>query len=153
MTDFSRSEEASVILSNMEDAEASDFNSFDDLFNYCFNSSEYVIGTYEAAQALNNFKPDENDPIDSSQLVDGSFGAIGLVQKYEQDEFGEVNTDLSDPEKVADMVAYIRGESLFNDILNDLNLDMDSDPNDTDDVESSDNNWTLFMNELKEIVD
>lgn len=154
MTDFSRSELASVIVSNMEDAQASDFHDFDELFDYCFNSSEYIIDTYESAKALNNFKPDEeNDPVDTRKLTDGAFGAIGLVQKYEQDEFGEVNTDLSDPEKVASMVAYIRGESLFGDVIDDLNLDMDSDPSDIDDVESNKDNWTLVLDEMKEIAE
>jgi len=33
--------------------------------------------------------------------------------QYETDNFGEVNTDLSDPEKVVNMLVYILGEELL----------------------------------------
>ena len=38
---------------------------------------------------------------------------IGAVQKYEQDQFGEVYTPLSDACRVANMVVYILGEALL----------------------------------------
>ena len=38
---------------------------------------------------------------------------IGVVQKYEQDQFGEVYTPLSDACKVANMVVYIMGYELL----------------------------------------
>ena len=38
---------------------------------------------------------------------------IGAVQKYEQDQFGEVYTPLSDACRVANMVVYIMGEYLL----------------------------------------
>ena len=38
---------------------------------------------------------------------------IGAVQKYEQDQFGEVYTPLSDACRVVDMVVYILGEALL----------------------------------------
>ena len=59
----------------------------EEIFERSFNEDYYIIGYYKAEQALRN-----------SQW--GIFGAIGLISNYEQSEFGEVNTDLSDCEKV-----------------------------------------------------
>ena len=44
---------------------------------------------------------------------------IGAVQKYEQDQFGEVYTPLSDACKVANMVVYIMGYELLDKIYAD----------------------------------
>lgn len=46
---------------------------------------------------------------------DEAFGAIEKIKVYEQDNFGECNTDLSDPEKVANMLAYVIGEEVLGD--------------------------------------
>ena len=40
---------------------------------------------------------------------DSAFDMIGDVQEYEQDNFGEVHTDFSSPESVANMWAYVQG--------------------------------------------
>ena len=66
-----------------------------ELHNEVFNTDYYILGTYEAKQALEQY---------------GVFNAIEKVQEYEQENFGEVNTDLSDPEKLANMLYYIVGE-------------------------------------------
>lgn len=42
----------------------------------------------------------------------GVFKAIGKVQQYEMGHFGEVTTDLSDPNSVSDMLWYIIGEDV-----------------------------------------
>jgi hypothetical protein len=70
-----------------------------DLHNTLYNEDYFIIGTYKAKEFLNQY---------------GTFDAIGLVQEYEQNNFGEVTTDLSDPEKVANMFAYIEGEKALN---------------------------------------
>lgn len=49
----------------------------------------------------------------------GAFAAIGSVQKYEQDNFGRVYTDLSDSCRVANMLVYIIGEELLYRIFGD----------------------------------
>ena len=55
-----------------------------------------------------------------SVLVEiGAFAAIGPVQKYEQDNFGQVYTDLSDSCRVANMLVYIIGEELLYRIFGD----------------------------------
>ena len=52
-----------------------------------------------------------------------AFGVIGEVQQYEEDNFGEAQTDLGDAEKVANMYSYIRGEELMDDIIKDYKRD------------------------------
>ena len=71
----------------------------DDLHNEIFNTDYFIIGRYEAEQFL--------------QKV-GTFEAIGTIKEYEEDHFGEVNTDFSSPEKVCNMYVYIIGEEILN---------------------------------------
>ena len=40
----------------------------------------------------------------------GVFEAIETVQQYEKENFGEVQTDLSNPEEISNMLWYIIGE-------------------------------------------
>ena len=59
----------------------------------------YIIGYYQAEQWLNG----------------STFEAIALIKDYEESNFGEVTTDISCPEKVANMTAYILGEQCIHD--------------------------------------
>lgn len=77
----------------------------EDLHHYSFNEDYYIIGTHEAKKALNEYDV---------------FEAFEIIKEYEQDNFGEIATDFSSPEKVANMLWYIVGEEvigLFNEIL------------------------------------
>jgi hypothetical protein len=69
-----------------------------DLHNEVFNTNYYVIGTYLAKEILREYDV---------------FEAIELVQTYEKEQFGEVYTDVSDPEKLANMVYYIIGDEVI----------------------------------------
>jgi hypothetical protein len=69
-----------------------------DLHNEIFNTGYYIIGTYEAKKALEEY---------------GVFDAIEKVQTYEQENFSEVYTDLSNPEKLVNMLYYIIGEEVL----------------------------------------
>lgn len=69
-----------------------------DLHNEVFNTDYYIVGTYEAKEALREYDV---------------FDAIELVQTYEKDNFGEIYTDLSDPEKLINMVYYIIGDEVI----------------------------------------
>ena len=69
-----------------------------DLHNEVFNTDYYVIGRYQAKEALREYDV---------------FEAIEKVQAYEKDNFGEVYTDLSDPEKLINMLYYIIGEEVL----------------------------------------
>lgn len=67
---------------------------YTDLHNEVFNTDYYIIGTYEAKQALEQV---------------GVFEAIECIKNYENDNFGEVTTDFSQPVEVANMLHYIIG--------------------------------------------
>ena len=77
-------------------------NGFDgyycDLHNEVFNTDYYVIGTYQAKEILKEYDV---------------FEAIELVQTYEKEQFGEIYTDLSDAEKLLNMVYYIVGDEVI----------------------------------------
>ena len=67
-----------------------------ELHHHAFNMDYYIIGTYQAKQWLG----------------DRVFEVIDIIKEYEQDNFGEVTTDLSDPERVVNMYTYIIGEQV-----------------------------------------
>ena len=73
-----------------------------DLHNEVFNTDYYIIGTYQAKEALKEYDV---------------FEAIEKVQTYEKDNFGEICTDLSDPEKLINMLYYIIGEEVLYEIM------------------------------------
>lgn len=118
-TSFSEETILDYIATNVMDYESN--NCLDNVFNDLFNSNYWIIGTFEASQELNNF-----DGYEHGTALNGVFGAIEFVKNYEQQEFGEVQADdLSDPEKLSNLVAYIMGENAFNEILDKTGLNMD----------------------------
>ena len=82
----------------------SDLTDSHEVHNQIFNMDYYIIGYFQAKTWLGSH----------------AFDAIGMVQDYEKDRFGEIYTDLSSPEKVANMVAYIIGEEITEDLIADL---------------------------------
>ncbi len=89
---------ASYMISQLEDQVGLD-NDVSDLHHFLLNEDYFIIGTYKAKQWL------------GSEVFD----VIETIREYEQSNFGQVTTDFSDPEKVANMYAYILGEEiLFN---------------------------------------
>ena len=73
----------------------------EELHHHTFNTDYFIIGTYQAKQWLG----------------DKAFDIISIIKDYEEDNFGEAHTDLSDPEKVVNMYAYIVGEDIVRDYL------------------------------------
>jgi hypothetical protein len=73
-----------------------------DLHNEVFNTDWYIIGTYEAKEALREYD---------------MFDAIELVQTYEKEQFGEVYTELSNPEKLINMVYYVIGDEVISEMF------------------------------------
>jgi hypothetical protein len=67
-----------------------------ELHREAFNQDYYIIGTFHATQWLG----------------DRAFEVIGIIKDYEQANFGKVCTDLSSPEAVVNMYAYIVGETV-----------------------------------------
>lgn len=116
-----KNEVLDVIIDNLADYEGSDFETYED---ETFNQ-ESNIYTREAALDLDKFVKDDATDYEETTLDSGAFGAIQLVQAYEQDNFGEVNTDLTDPCKVADMIDYLRGTRVFEELLNEADFELD----------------------------
>ena len=84
---------------------------------YCDLHNE-VFNTYRAKKALEEY---------------GVFDAIEKVQTYEKDNFGEVYTDLSNPEKLVNTLYYIIGEEVLYEIM--------------DGVEAWEDNWNNIADE------
>ena len=74
----------------------------DDLHHNIYNTSDFFIYYSEAKEALENYDV---------------FDAIEFVKEYETENFGVVNTDLSNPCKIANMLLYILGETLIWDTI------------------------------------
>lgn len=67
------------------------------LHNHCFNTDYFMVHRHNAVEFLGGH----------------AFDAIDDIAEYERDNFGEVITDFSEPEKVVNMLAYILGEELL----------------------------------------
>ena len=78
-----------------------------DLHHEVFNTDYYIIGTHKAKEALRGYDV---------------FDAIEKVQTYEKDNFGEVYTDLSDPEKLINMLYYIIGEEVLYEMMDGVDV-------------------------------
>lgn len=88
-----------------------------DLHNKVFNEDWYIIDTARAKEALREYDV---------------FEAIELVQNYEEDNFGEVNTNLSNPKELISMVWYIIGDEVINELFS---------------IAEFDENWNDLANE------
>ena len=71
-----------------------------DLHHYLLNEDYFIIGSYRAEQWLKK---------DDSSI----FEAKETIREYEQSNFGQVSTDISSSENVANMLAYILGEEIL----------------------------------------
>jgi len=73
----------------------------DDLHHHAFNMDYFIIGYARAERWLGN------------QV----FNVIETIREYEDMHFGEVTTDFSNSEKVVNMYAYIVGEEVVQEWL------------------------------------
>ena len=121
-----RQEAREAIIEALEDGYS---GYYCDLHHEIFNTDYYIIGTYEAKKALEEY---------------GVFDAIEKIQTYERDNFGEIYTDLSDPEKLVNMLYYIIGEEVLYEMM--------------DSIEAWYNNWNNKADDetnaaiLKEVI-
>lgn len=90
-----KQEAIEAIINTLEDGYS---GYYCDLHNEVFNTDWYIIGTYAAKEALKEYDV---------------FEAIELVQEYEKEQFGTVYTELSNPEKLINMVYYIIGDNVI----------------------------------------
>ena len=72
-----------------------------DLHHEIFNTDYYIIGRYQAKQWLGA----------------DAFHCIYDIQEYENNNFGHVTTDLSEPEKVVNMYVYVIGMEILEDVI------------------------------------
>ena len=89
-----------------------------DLHHEVFNTDYYIIGTHRAKEALKEYDV---------------FEAIEKVLTYEKDTFGELYTDLSNPEELINALYYIIGEEVLYEML--------------DESETLSDNWGNFADE------
>ena len=99
---FTDNEIKETLLDNLDGYEGIDSYTFDDVFNDLFNSDYYIVGYQEAADALKEY---------------GVFKALEEVQRFDVENFGEWNTDYTDPEKIANMLEYIHASEYMQDML------------------------------------
>ena len=78
-----------------------------DLHDHVFNEDYHYCYTSEAVDDLNAI---------------GVFDAIGVIVKYETEEFGVVNTDFTSPCNVANMLYYIVCEEVLYDLFDECEL-------------------------------
>lgn len=116
MENKTRKELISIIIDAINDGKLND-KPVSEICDVVFNTDYFIIGRWEAEQWLIN--------------NGGIFNAIEIIKNYEQDMFGEVNTDLSEAERVCNMYVYVLGEEIINglDFIcenwdNDLNEDL-----------------------------
>ena len=69
-------------------------DNWDDLHYHIFNTNNYIIGRYQATKWLG----------------EEVFNVIGYIKEYEENHFGKVSTNLSEPEHIVNMYVYIIGE-------------------------------------------
>ena len=81
---------------------------FSDIHHEAFNQDYYIIGTYQAKK----------------WLADEVFNIIKIIKEYENDNFGKVYTDFSEPERVVNMYVYIIGYDVMHDYFENNNLEV-----------------------------
>jgi hypothetical protein len=69
-----------------------------DIHHNIFNMDYYILGTYEAKKWVEKI---------------GAFAVIGEIVDYETLHFGKVTTDCTEPEMVANMYSYIKGQEIL----------------------------------------
>ena len=94
-----------AIIEALTDGEYSGY--YCDLDDELFNTDYYYTYPGEAIKAFNKISV---------------FDAIGVIVEYEKDNFGEVNTDFTDPCAVANMLYYIVGEEVLCDLFDGCEL-------------------------------
>ena len=72
-----------------------------DLHGETFNTDYYIVGTYEAKKALEQY---------------GVFEAIKDVKEHETMLFGEMVTDTTSPEELANMLRYTVGDKVLDQV-------------------------------------
>jgi hypothetical protein len=75
----------------------------DDWHFHAFNEDYYLIGYFQCSEWLKSHEI-------------GEFEAVGIITEYEEDNFGESTKVYDNSEKAVNMLAYIYGEELLNEV-------------------------------------
>ena len=70
---------------------------------HAFNEDHYLIGYYQCSEWLKEHNID-------------AFEAIEICQTYDEENFGEIMNKYDNSEKTVNMLAYIYGEELFQEL-------------------------------------
>jgi len=81
----------------------------EELHQNLFNTDYWIIGTWKAKQWIGKHV----------------FDVIEAIREYELDNFGEVSTEFYEPEKVANMWAYILGEKAIYEAIDAADIELD----------------------------
>ena len=79
-------------------------NDISEIHHDLFNTDYYLIGRYQAERWMEN----------------RVFEIIDVVKEYEEMNFGELTTDITEQEHLLNMYVYIVGESILEDVINDI---------------------------------
>lgn len=126
MNEFTKDTIISIFTDELEDAKD---ETFDDYRNDQFNSDEYIIGRYQANEALNNY--------DGRNYI-GALAALQDIYDYTVDELGIVDPtrhvftdeDILEPEKVASKLAWCLSDFYLTEILMEAGLNLDDEIDD-----------------------
>lgn len=124
---FTDKEIKETLLDNLDGYEGIEDYTFEEVLNDLFNSDYYIIGYKEAENALKEY---------------GIFKALDEVQEFDVENFGEWDTDYTDPEKVANALEYIHANEYMQDMLDRAGLELDD--------ETTTENVNKFIKTLKE---
>lgn len=127
MNEFTKEKIISIFTDEIEDAKG---DNFDEYRNNQFNLNEYIIGRYQANEALNHYV---------GTSFDGALGALQDIYDYTVNEVGLYGNaadvfpsqeDMFDPEKVATQLAWCLSDFYLNEILAEAGLDLDDEIDD-----------------------
>lgn len=126
MNEFTKDTIISIFTDELEDAKN---KTFDDYRNQQFNTEEYIIGRYQANEALNHY--------DGRNYI-GALAALQDIYDYMVDEIGIVDPnshvfadeDIIEPEKVASTLAWCLSDFYLTEILTEADLNLDDEIDD-----------------------
>lgn len=127
MNEFTKDTIISIFTDELEDAKG---KTFDDYRNQQFNTEEYIIGRYQANEALNHY--------DGRNHI-GALGALQDIYDYfvheimiynNLDEIFDTDEDMFEPETVASKLAYCLSDYYLGAILDEAGLDLDDEIDD-----------------------
>lgn len=127
MNEFTKDTIISIFTDELEDAKD---ETFDDYRNDQFNSDEYIIGRYQANEALNHY--DGRNRIGALAALQDIYDYfVNEIMIYNNlDEIFDTDDDMFEPETVASKLAYCLSDYYLGAILDEAGLDLDDEIND-----------------------